>query len=293
MLVAPRSSVSSLPATGRQEGGSSQYPELGTRDAGLTPLLGTASGCLAPAVRTPLRSPQTGVPGQRARGAAMTRIFLLRKCLVIAAGLLPVSALAQPSWYLGASAGQSAIRASTGEVDSAFLLDDGFIARGTTLDKTHTGWKAYAGYRFNSFLAVEAGYADLGEASFTTTIIAAPPGTMPSPPFPIHATATAHGAFVTPIVHWRFARDFSLFGKLGAFRSNAEFTEVIPATGITRVSRSETRTDLDYGAGVEWMSPRMLGFRLEWERFKNIGRGIGGREGRDVDFLSAGVMVQF
>lgn len=59
------------------------------------------------------------------------------------------------------------------------------------------------------------------------------------------------------------------------------------------VSRSESRTDLDYGAGRQWMSSGMLGVRLEWERLKNIGRGSGAREGRDVDFRSAGLMVQF
>jgi hypothetical protein len=32
---------------------------------------------------------------------------------------------------------------------------------------------------------------------------------------------------------------------------------------------------------------------LEWERFKDVGEGIGGREGRDIDFVSAGIVFQF
>jgi hypothetical protein len=32
---------------------------------------------------------------------------------------------------------------------------------------------------------------------------------------------------------------------------------------------------------------------LEWEDFKNVGRGIGGRGGQDVYFISAGLMLQF
>lgn len=213
-------------------------------------------------------------------------------CLLLAGSLMPLTASAQ-SWYLGASAGQSAIKASPGDIEAGFLLDDGFTASGTTLDKKDTGWKGYAGYRFNRFLAAEGGYADLGEASFNTTIVAAPSGITPSPPFPIHATATARGTFLTAVAYLPVTQDFSLFAKAGAFRSEAEFTEVIEGAGITRVSRTERRTEATYGAGLQWMFSRTLGARLEWERFRKVGRGIGEREGLDIDFVSAGLMLQF
>jgi hypothetical protein len=51
--------------------------------------------------------------------------------LLIVGGLAPLAASAQSSWYVGASLGQSAIKASPGEVESGFLLDDGFTASGT------------------------------------------------------------------------------------------------------------------------------------------------------------------
>jgi len=69
--------------------------------------------------------------------------------LLIGSSLAPLAASAQSAWYVGASVGQSAIKASPGEVENGFLLDDGFTASGTTLDKKDTGWKGYAGYRFN------------------------------------------------------------------------------------------------------------------------------------------------
>lgn len=213
--------------------------------------------------------------------------------MLVAGTLLPLTASAQSSLYFGASAGQSAIKASSGDVETGFLIDDGFTASGTTLDKKDTGGKAYVGYRFNRLLSAEAGYADLGKASFNTAIVAAPFGTTPSPPFPIYATAKARGAFLSAIAQWPLSQDFSLFAKAGAFRSDAKFTEVITGTGITRVSRTERRTDANYGVGLLWMFSGTLGARLEWERFRNIGRGIGGRDGRDVDFVSAGVTMQF
>lgn len=214
-------------------------------------------------------------------------------CLIVAGSSPPLVASAQTSWYVGANAGQSAISASSGDVDSGFLLDDGFTASGTTLDKKDTGWKVYAGYRFNRYIAAEGGYVDLGKASFNTTIVAAPSGTTPAPPFPIHATATARGVFLSALAHWPVTQDFSLFVRAGAFRSDAKFTETIPGTGITRVSETERRTDANYGAGLQWAFSRAVAARLEFERFRKVGRGIGGREGRDVDFASVGLMVQF
>jgi len=52
-------------------------------------------------------------------------------------------------------------------------------------------------------------------------------------------------------------------------------------------------SDLEYGIGLQWMPDGSMGARLEWERFRNIGRGIGGREGHHVDFVSLGLVVQF
>ena len=213
--------------------------------------------------------------------------------LLVAGALLPTAASAQASWYLGAGAGQSAVKGSPGEVEQGFLIDDAFTASGTTLDKKDTAWKLYGGYRFNRFFAAEAGYADLGKASFSTTIVAAPVGTTPSPPFPIHATATARGVFLSALVHVPVGDAFSVFAKAGAFRSEAKFTEVITTTGAERVSRTQRRTDANVGVGLQWAFSPTLSARVELERFSKVGREIGGREGRDVDFVSAGIVLQF
>lgn len=213
-------------------------------------------------------------------------------CSLLAATAFPVAVFAaEPYWYLGASVGQSRIDATTAEIDQAFLIDDGFVASGTTLDKTDTGWKGYLGYRFNRFFALEGGYADLGEATFNTTIIGAP-----SPyvtPFPINATATADGVTFAGVLYLPLTERFSFLAKAGMFRWQAEFTERIPGTGITRVSRSERETDPAYGAGAELGLTDALRLRVEFERFKDVGKGIGGREGRDIDYYSAGVVLRF
>jgi OOP family OmpA-OmpF porin len=226
----------------------------------------------------------------------MTRLHVAPLvCTLFAATAFPVAApAAAPYWYLGASTGQSRIDATTGEIDEAFLIDDGFVASGTTLDKTDTGWKAYLGYRFNRIFALEGGYADLGEATFKTTIVSAPasPG-LPTPPFPINATATANGVMFSGVLHLPLTAHSSVFAKAGVFGWEAEFTERIPGTGITRVKRTERETDAVYGAGAELGLSDALRLRLEFERFEDVGQGIGGREGRDIDFISAGIVLGF
>lgn len=215
-------------------------------------------------------------------------------CTLLATASFPAAVSAAESyWYVGVNVGQSRIDATTAEIEQAFLVDDGFVATNTTLDETDTGWKAYLGYRFNRFLALEGGYADLGEATFNTTIVNAPPPLNLLTPFPVSATATADGTVLAAVLHLPLTESASLFAKAGVFRWQAEFTERITGTNITRVSRSEEQTDPAYGVGAELRLTEGIRARVELERFKDVGKGIGGREGRDIDFVSAGIVFAF
>jgi hypothetical protein len=200
---------------------------------------------------------------------------------------------ADAGWYLGAGAGQSRIDATTEEIEQAFRIDDAFTATGTTLDKTDTGRKAYLGYRFAGLFAIEGSYADLGNATFHTTIVGAPAPLDALTPFPIQGTATADGIELAALLNIPLPGRFSLLAKAGAFRWQAEFSEVIPATGVMRVDRTEEETDSMQGIGLQMRVAPLLAARIEWERLNDVGRGIGGRDGRDIDFLSASVVFNF
>jgi hypothetical protein len=65
------------------------------------------------------------------------------------------------------------------------------------------------------------------------------------------------------------------------------------AVRITRVSRSEKEWDAAYGVGAELALTDALRARLEFERFNDVGKGIGGREGADIDYYSAGIVFVF
>lgn len=218
-------------------------------------------------------------------------LFRLAKFACVLLTIAPFSA-AHADWYLGANVGQSSIDASAGEIEQAFLIDDSFVATGTTLDKTDTGWKGYVGYRFIPWLSLEAAYADLGKATFNTTIVDAPPPFGAFTPFDIVGTATADGPQLSALLHVPLPGPFTAFARAGAFRWEAEFTEFIPETGTTRVARTEAEIDPMYGVGAQ-IQFATLGARLEWERLESVGEGIGGREGRDIDYFSAGIVFEF
>jgi OmpA-OmpF porin, OOP family len=222
---------------------------------------------------------------------SLTR-FLLTS---VAPGLLTVAPLAASyaDWYVGGSIGQSSIDATASEIEEAFLIDDDFVATGTTLDKTDTGWKAYVGYQVLPMLALEAGYADLGKATFSTTIVEAPPPDDAMTPFSIRGTATVDGAQLAAVLQVPLPGPLSVLARAGVFRWEAEFTEVITDTGVMRVARTEDKIDALYGVGVQLEFPGPLAARLEWERLDSVGEGIGGREGRDIDFFSVGVVFGF
>lgn len=211
------------------------------------------------------------------------------RCGLITTALVSTS---HADWYLGANVGQSSIDASAGEIEEAFLIDDDFVASGTSLDDTDTGWKGYVGYGFIPWLSVEVGYADLGKATFNTTIVDAPLPLGDITPFVIDGTATASGPQASALLHLPLVGPLTAFARAGLFRWEAEFTEFIPDTGTTRVARTEAKTDPIYGIGLQ-LQFAALGARLEWERLEGVGDGIGGREGRDIDYFSAGVIVEF
>src|SRR5580704_3405315 len=77
-------------------------------------------------------------------------------------------------WYAGGNLGQS--RAT---IDEARIVDglkaSGFTTTSITDDDRHLGYKFFGGYQFDRYLALEAGYFDLGQFNFAANTI--PPGT--------------------------------------------------------------------------------------------------------------------
>lgn len=184
---------------------------------------------------------------------------------------LPTLAMAQArggasdlGLYVGASVGQSTADCNVS---------------GGSCDDKDTAYRIFGGYKFHRNIAVEGGYAPLGETS------ASVPG-LPK------VTAEANAWDLVAVGIWPFTPQLSAFGKLGFY--NAELKLGGPVSG------KKTTTDLTYGIGGQYDFNRNLGLRLEWQRYSGIkapnatGGGVTVTGGdTDVDVLSVGALWKF
>src|SRR5689334_14737657 len=77
--------------------------------------------------------------------------------------------------YLGANLGMSRAHIDNDRIAGG-LQQAGFTTTGIDDDEKDFGFKLYGGYSFNPYLALEAGYFDLGEFGFTANT--SPPGSL-------------------------------------------------------------------------------------------------------------------
>jgi hypothetical protein len=119
------------------------------------------------------------------------------------------------------------------------------------LDDDDNGFKVIAGMRPFDWLAFEANYVDFGNIEVSTG------ATVPGGSFELTGLdAFAVGFLTAPFV--------DIFGKVGAIRWDSDATASI---GNLDFSRSESGTDIAYGAGIQ-ARLGSLAARLEYERFE-------------------------
>jgi uncharacterized repeat protein (TIGR01451 family) len=216
--------------------------------------------------------------------AALRRRRGLRRTAV--AALLAAAAVgaqaAEAGWYAGAGYGQMNARASAGQLASD-LNGLGYTAQ-VTLDDTDTGWKIVGGYRFSPWLAVEAGYVDLGEVSSVINASVLDVDQLATDVSRVHPWAIT-GVSLSGVASYPIG-DFSLFAKLGAVRWSAEaLARVVPA-GTPQAKIEDKGTGLTYGLGADYNIPNTaFTVRAEWERFQT--------RRNDPEFWSLSLMYRF
>lgn len=173
--------------------------------------------------------------------------------LAVACGLLGVcanvSAAEESGVYVGLAAGEASN--SVGEFDDASTL-----------------YKAFGGYSFNEYFAVELAYADAG--------------TMRDRIGDIDVTNEASGVIASALLRLPLGSRFALYGKLGyAFYE----TTATASLGSLRETDDEREDDLAYGVGVEFAVWRGLTLRAEYEAV-DVSEG-------DFEIVSASVVYKF
>lgn len=200
---------------------------------------------------------------------------ILSAAALLTAFLAPSAAQAQ--LYLGAGAGQSKFH-DLDEVRAACAT----VGASCSVDDTDTGFKVFAGYRFNDFIALEGGYIDLGESVADAVV-------------PVTATAalTAEGGYVSLLPQIPVGTVGSIFGRIGLSAVDAELTA---SGGGETFSDSSGAAGVVFGFGGEVHLNEQVSIRAEWERHSfDEALDIAGieLEAPDIDLLSAGLIVRF
>jgi OmpA-OmpF porin, OOP family len=176
----------------------------------------------------------------------------MKKLRLLFAGVLAasfaVSAAAQ-SLYAGASLGQAHYVEACNGVPNC--------------DDRDTGFNFFAGWQFNRFVALEAGYRDFGHLSSDT-------GSVKGNAVELDAVGTLH-----------LYKGFSLLGRVGAFHGNT-----------TSGGTSEKNNNFTFGWGGQYDFGPAFALRGEWQRYRHMGGGDFGSE-IDIDSLSLAALLRF
>lgn len=169
--------------------------------------------------------------------------------------------------------------------------------RASTIDTDGSGYSFYGGYRFLSWLAVEAGYMNIGKVNYRSSAegFFPPPANSTVPDFtPLTKSLTANsgGIAVSVLGVLPLSYRWEAFGRAGALFATNEFSSYLADNqSAVRGRVSESSTDLLGGVGIDFLLAEVYTLRAEYIRVFDAGDSSTG-EG-DVDLLTIGVTVRF
>src|SRR6267378_3137497 len=197
------------------------------------------------------------------RGARVLVAALLGAAVMAAPAVSMAQARADTGWYLGGSVGQSKAKVA----DCA-----GF----SSCDTKAAAFGILGGYQISRNFAAELGYHDFGRVTLSG------PGS---------ANIKANAAELVGLAAYPVASQFSLYGKLGAYRAESKISPSL-AAALGSGSLKDRTTDLTFGFGARYDVTRETGVRAEWQRYKNVGGDdTGGKY--DIDVISIGLIWRF
>lgn len=137
--------------------------------------------------------------------------------------------------FLGGSVGDVSVKDSDSTVD---------------FSGSATGYKAYGGFTFIKFFALEASYVEFGSSEDEISSAA-------------DATVDPTGWDAFAVGKLPIGRHFEIFGKLGIIMWDAKATY----SGAVSGSSDESGTDSCYGAGIAFVFGKHFAVRAEYESF--------------------------
>jgi OOP family OmpA-OmpF porin len=145
-----------------------------------------------------------------------------------------------------------------------------------------TAFRILGGYQLTPYVALEAGFSELGTVGASNGD---------------HADLSAID--VSAVGTWRIANRFALLGRLGGYWGNSDVT-IGPTPAVPAVFppppppptsgwQSGHSTNITYGFGASYDLTHSATFRLEWQRFK----GLGNVPKIDIDVYALSALFHF
>lgn len=221
------------------------------------------------------------------------RSTVLLLCLNV--GLVAAAQAAEPGWYLVGFGGESSASGlSQGQVDDNLAAIFGSVGlevvdASSTLDDSDTGFGLAGGYQVNDHFAFEFSYVDLGSIGYRGT------GTVTDGVDQVAAEAIfeseADGPVLSVLGILPIGERFSVFGRAGWSLMNAKGSARITVDGVSdQASQSSQKSDLMFGAGMEYELTRHFAIRLGWDRYLDVAtENVVGDT--DADLYSLGVRM--
>ena len=172
-------------------------------------------------------------------------------------------------FYVGAGAGVSSFRGDyASQVDQAYAGTGFTVDAATVTDDRDTAWKAYAGWRFHPYGAIEAAWLDFGEARTHYAI-----------GVPNIGAATRDGRYrlsgaeISALGIVPIGDRATVYAKAGALFSQLKYDE----SGLNQFgepgsfSHTNRETKFLWGLGGSFELVDSLAVRIEWQRAEDIG----------------------
>lgn len=187
---------------------------------------------------------------------------------------------ANSAWYIGTAIGQT--RAAVDDTRIARSL----AANGATVTSISTGerdlgFSLFAGKQLNQYMAIEAGYFDLGKFDVTAST---------SDNGRFHGEAGFRGGNLDLVGQLPLNQRWSVLGRAGLHytRTNTHF-EGNRLAAVTNPNASESKVNGKFGLGLEYKFSEALAARGEVTRLR-VDDAVGNRG--DIDFLSVSLVYK-
>lgn len=201
-------------------------------------------------------------------------------------------------FYINGNLGQAQYDIAQEDLDditiSAFEAAGAAVLDGeSSFDDEGTPFSFVAGYRFNRYLAVEAGYLDLGEAKYHSEGFVDPPGPIAFMDASLDLDISAEGPTLGVVAFAPISDRFDLHARGGVFFADVGFDmRATAGTATESDDFSASSEDFYLGAGAAYHFTDHLAVTLDFISFMDVGDEEETGEGT-VNSLTAGLTYRF